>query len=463
MVNFISKRDSFVLFVKILLLLSFNIVLMVFMPYRFNVETIAWISILQLLGNLIVVNLKKKSTTIFVSLFILFSWFFHCGQIVKYAFKIKGNVPLPFYNYGNSQDFLNAFKFYFFSQFLLVCGLLFGLAKFSDYDGEKTSGISMDLKTAATVLVLIGIIPRLYIDITRIVTSLRGGYSNIYKLYIPTVLNSLAFFFDGGCLLFLYITFGEKGNTALFVGMIVYKFIVMISGARQYAVCYLIVWVVFYFWSLRKITLKNKIILFILAYFALVIIDFIGAVRADGFTLDGLSHIWDVKQNTLIGDTLGEFGSAFSSLVVAIRYVPSVTPHGIGNSYIAAILSVVPFLVSFFPILRNGVAYTTLLPNTVYFGGSYLGELFYNFSYYGIFGAFIVGYVVGKIQNTVDVDNNRIRTVWSCMLFFQLLLYIRGYITDMAQSCIWLWIVLFVLFNQPQRELNYYCSFEKDE
>ena len=463
MVSLVSKYDSFVVFVKALFLLAFNIILITFIPCEFNVKSIAWISIIQLLGNLIIVNIKKKSTGIYVSLFIFFSWFFHCGQIIKYAFEIEGEVNLSFFNYGDNQDFLNAFKFYFFSQFILVCGILFGIANSVGDSGEKINGITLDLKKAATVLVLIGVFPRLYIDITKLIISVRSGYLATYQLYVPTVLGSLAFLFDSGCFLFLYITFGEKGNTTLFVGMIIYKFIVMLSGARQYAVCYLVVWIVFYFWSLRKITLKNKIILFIFAYFALVVIDFIGTVRTDGFTLDGLSHIFDFKRNTLIGDTLGEFGAAFSSLVVAIRYVPSVTPHGMGNSYIAAILSAIPLTVSKIPFLKNGVAYITLLPNTFAFGGSYLGELFYNFSYFGILGAFVVGYAVGKIQNTINNDSNIIKTVWSCVVFYRLLLFIRGYVTDMGQQCIWLWFVLFVLFNQPQRELNYYCNFEDDK
>ena len=451
--NFELRNEKFILFVKIVVLLLMSAVMMIFIPSNFDVLTIAWISICQLLVNLVVVNVKKRETAIFVQLFIIFSWFFHCGQIIKYAFKIEGEVPLPFYNYGDDIDFLNAFKFYFFSQLLLVCGCLFALSNYRERQYKRVDGISTNLKTVATILVLIGILPRLYIDVYRIIVSIKSGYLSTYQIYVPTVLNSLAFLFDSGCFLFLYITFGKRGNTTLFVGMIIYKFIVMISGARQYAVCYLIVWIVFYFWTLRKATLKSKILLFAFAYLALVVIDFVGTVRTDGFTWENLSHILDVKQNTLIGDTLGEFGSAFSSLVVAVRFVPSVTSYGLGNSYIAAILSGVPFIVAKIPILYKGVAYTKLLPNTAAFGGSYLGELYYNYSYFGIIGAFAVGFVIGKIQDTINFSESKAKIIWSTIIYVQLLLYVRGYITDMAQCCIWLWLILFVLFNQPKRKM----------
>lgn len=434
------SRIRFKDFVAIILFLTVNIFLIILFPQRFQIRTLAIFSVLQLIINCAVVLICCKGNII-PFLFLLFSWIFHCGQIIKYGFNIPGEVPLPFYNYGTEADFLNAFIFYFISQITLTIGCLIGFRK-----GLKVKNISslVNLVKLAITLILIGIIPRIYIDLSRLRAALQNGYSGAYSLIFPSIFNTMAFLCDVGCFLFLYSNRKKRGNNVFFVVILLYKLTVMLSGMRQNPFCFLIVWVIFYFWYIQRIKFFQKLLLCLIAFIAVIFIDFIGSVRAEGFSFEGLENVAILLNNSLIGDTLGEFGSGFCSLVIAIHGFPKLLPFGYGKTYLAAIMSAIPKLLDLFPDLKECVTFTTLFSNTTYLGGSYLGEFYYNFSWLGMLGPLLVGYIIGKCQHILTCSKDDVSIVWYVALLIQLILFIRGYIADMAQTSIWLWLIIWL-------------------
>lgn len=448
----IRKEVDFIKGIKLIGLILTNIILYLLISKSFDVVNLAWVSILQLVINLLILNINSNKQLIFISIFLVLSWIFHCGQIVKYAFNISGEVPLPFYNYGTNEDFVNAFIFYFCSQTLIVFGYL--ICKKTSYDSKVLLSNSTSTFYLAITLIVIGIVPRLYIDLSKLLVSIRSGYVKIYDIYVPTVLNSLAFICDAGFMLLLLAWDSKRAKAIVFYSVLLYKFLIMFSGSRQYAVCFLLVFTIVYFWIIKEINFRKKIILFIGIAIAVILIDFIGKIRSQGFKLATIGQMFDIKNNTVIGDSLGEFGSAYCSLIAAIKQVPDVARYGYGRSYLAAILSAIPTLVSRIPILKESVTFTTLLNNTEFFGGSYIGEFYYNFSWFGILAAGVLGYVIRKCQNGISNRDNVKGIMWNSLVYMWLLLYIRGYITDMAQSVIWLWFIVFVLFAPNKSDMR---------
>lgn len=449
--NQFSEKTSRI--IAVLLMVSSNIFLSLFLPEQFEITRVAWISIIQLIVNCVIICIFCRNK-IFLLLFISFSWLFHCGQIVKYAFNIAGNVPLSFYNYGTEQDFLKAFIFYFASQVFLCFGCLIGCLNKTK---EKSRPIeNVNYGKLAKILILLGIVPRLYIDISRVLVSVKSGYVEIYSLYFPQMLSTIAFFCDAGCFLKLNVDKNKPGNNLFFLIVVLYKLFVMVSGARQYSFCFLIVWVVFYSWNIKNIKAFQKLILALIVLVIVLFVGGIGSIRQGGFSFDKFFASFSITNNSLVGDMLGEFGSGFLSLVVSINGFPNLHSYGYGKSYIAAIMSAVPKLVNLFPSLKESVTFTTLFTNTKFFGGSYLGEFYYNFSWFGVSGVFIVGYIVGKCQSNLYRSFEPISLLWSVVILMQFILFIRGYITDMAQMCIWLWlfIALYKKFG-AKRTSNY--------
>lgn len=446
-----SKRQ--LLIFPVSLIFCINTFLCIWISNGYEIERFAWISICQLIVHCIFVSCYCKQK-IFILLFICFSWAFHCGQIAVCAFDLKGELFLPFYNYGTQEDIYKAFIFYFGSQIFLTVGCIVGNNKSGKKKRSELTNI--DLRSLALMLIVIGGIPRLYIDMSRLMLGLSSGYKAVYSFKTTSVSNSIAFMCDAGLILLLINSAKRKNCSGIYWFILVYKLIVILSGARQEAFCFLIVWTVIYFWYIKKIKAIQKTLIAILSIVAVAFIDFVGTVRTDGFSFALIANSFSLVNNSLIGDTLGEFGCAFSSLVVAINGYPRLYSFGYGKSYLAAILSAVPKLVSAFPWLLESTTFTTMFSNTFSFGGSYLGEFYYNFSWGGIIALYIVGYVIGRCQAAFERNDNTLDICWKAVILIKMILFVRGYISDMAQSCIWLWIVIklykqFVLYN---RKLN---------
>lgn len=291
----------------------------------------------------------------------------------------------------------------------------------------------------------------MYIDILSLLGAATGGYEGVYSLYIPQMVQSLGFFFDAGLLFLLFGTELRKKRRALFIIVIVYKCIMMATGARQEKVTFLLIWFYVYFFILNRITIKKLLFLVVACIVGFMFISAIGTIRA-GDTVN-LSQVLKLltsgTMTNVLGGALGEFGSAFNTLEVAMQYTPSHIAYGYGRSYIAGVLSVIPLLVNQIPALSETVIFVNQLPRNITFalGGSFLGEFYYNFSWFGVLGSAAVGMFISKIHKGIT-DKNRsgnLYKAWCAVLATAMILYVRGYFTDMMQKLVWTYLVIRVV------------------
>ena len=434
--------------IKLFGIIIISIVLLMFIPGQFEVESMANISIIQLVFNILAVFIFARNGSIFTVSFLIFSWLFHCGQIVKLGFDIEGDVPLPFMNYGTAESFFKAFLFYYLSQTIITVSAIFSSSLFS-FKKSLSFRMQFDAGKTAKYLILIGIIPRLYIDFSRLLGAMTSGYQGVYTLVMPQFIQSIAFFADAGVFFWIYSL--KKNNmhvSYLFWGIVFYKALMVSSGGRQDAVCFLIVWALFYYLKIKRPSLKSLFIIVILSIVGLRFIDIVGNLRSEELSFGRIIHEFMYGKSNMFGDMLGEFGSAFCSLVVAVENVPQEVTYGMGRSYLAGIISIVPTLVSRIPFLNGTTVYTTLIDGTAYFGGSYLGEAYYNFSWCGLLICFLIGWLVGRCQKCLfekSISESEFSMIWMAIIGIQLLLFTRGYFTDMIQRTVWLYIVVKLL------------------
>lgn len=461
-INFkIKFQSAFVLF---FFLIEFFLIIIFFNSITsLSYTQMAMVSIVQLILNLLALKFLVKLDFISIPcMFVLFTCIFHCGEILKYGFDMPGTDYFPLEIYASNFEISKAFIFYLLSQVFLFLGIGVSI-KPSQNSIYRINQLSMklprDSKKTGKILFGIGILPRLFLDVYQLYISSKSGYMALFTENIPQFVSTLAFFFDAGAIYLLISESNKEKTTTIFWCVLLYKAFTMLSGSRQDKVCFLLIWIYIYYLIKSKLNIRKILVLIIMSFLGFYFISSIGAGRVNsniefgGFlsTINTLSYT--------IGSSLSEFGSAFNTLVLAVKYTPSNISYGFGLSFVAAIVSCVPLLVSKIPLLADKTIFITQLPGSIYhsLGGSFLGELFYNFSWTGPVFCILIGSILGKSHYGIKSKDNNLSNV-ACLysaIVTAMFLYVRGYATDMGQKIIWLSILLLILKSKEKKKISF--------
>lgn len=456
----LTRQSIFITFACLLQMIAL-LGIMLFVD-KFGYNAMSYLSI-----NIAVIDiflLKIICNVDFISIptmFIAFCLLFHCGQIIKLAFGIEGTVPLPFENYASEDVIQIAFWFYILSQtlFVLAVGIISTLPKDSMRTHSFLSKVSdASMISVAKIFLLLGILPRIYIDFASLLGAASSGYEGVYSLYFPQPVQTLAFFFDIGLILLLFAWSNTIKGKYLFILVILYKCLIMSSGGRQGKVAFLLIWIYIFYFVIQKIDFKKTIIVASMCIVGFLFISSIGLLRTTGaFNLsDIITLLFGGEMESTVGNALGEFGSAFATLEIAVRYTPDMIGYGYGRTYLAGLLSAVPLLVNQIPLLSQTVVFLSQLPTSVTFafGGSYLGEFYYNFAWGGLLGSCVVGGIIGKIHVKLVQSEyaSLLEKSWAAILAISMILFIRGYFTDLAQRLIWAYLLIYLICSSKKEE-----------
>lgn len=406
-----------------------------------------FISLVQL-ALFVAIALASPCRQPFCILFLVANWIFNCGQIACIAAGHADALNLDFRWYGSQETIASAFRFYLYSQTFIAAGAIL-FQKLSVAGSSRViSSFGANAKGVARCLIIIGLPFWLYVNISKILGAAADAYRGVYSLIIPAPIQAAAFFFEAGLFMMLLIIGRERKGTVLFWSVAALKVAIMATGGRQDSVCFLAIWCLLYFWYLRRLTIAQGVTMAFSVLILMFAVDAFGELRTGGFSFEALFD-YLAKANLLdvIWDSLGEFGCAFSTLVVSMANVPDGLNYGMGASYLAGILSVVPMLVSNFPSLKAATLFTASLPGTSFLGGSMLGEFYFNFGWFGIVGAFFVGAAVAWCQNRFNEADGAKRGVYiwaAAVLAMFLLLFIRGYFTDAMMKIVYVFLFAWV-------------------
>ena len=422
--------------------------------YDFSSSQMAFIMVVQAFCYVFLLHQMSDIPYISVSnLFLLLTVLFHGGQLIKEALHIAGSVPLPYQSYANSVILQKSFCFILLSQAFFFSGnVIYGMMRDSGHISfqfwEKKEKIGN--AEYAKFFILLGMIPRIYIDTSSLIGAMRDGYRGVYTLYFPQPIQTLAFFFDVG-LFFLLIEWKKTRQCFLFVAVIVYKCLMMLCGSRAERVIFLLIWFFLYFFVLKKKSWIRTIVLFFLGIASLFFLNAITMLRnGEGMPQIGqiVHYISSVSNNRVIGGVLGEFGAALDTLEVAICFTPATISYGYGRSYVAGLLSVIPLLVRHIPFLSGTTVFLSFLPKRILhsLGGSYLAECYYNFSRFGSAAVGLIGFAASYIDSVLNQKNNQtVHKTWGAVCAFGLLLMVRGYFTDIVQKMVWTFLAILLV------------------
>ena len=429
------------------------------MQLNLSYYTISVLAIVQCVVNIILLKIVCNLPVLCIpNMFSVFSLFFHCGQIIKEGFNVQGTVPLPFQYFADEGVIQKACLFYLMSQATYFIGLASTPDANTSFISDKWNQKNeVDTKVYGKALMIVGVIPRLYIDISSLLGALSQGYRGVYSLYFPQMIQSIAFFFDAGIILYLFGLKEKKKMRATLFVVLLYKCLMMTTGARQEKVAYLIVLLYLYFFVCNTVTV-GKIAMVVAGCVAgFIFISAIGTVRTGSSS--GIKDVLELMQSgqmsNIFGSALGEFGSAFDTLEVAVKYTPAYITYGYGTSYLAGLISIIPLVVKQIPFLDKATIFVHQLPGGVYFalGGSYLGELYYNFSWLGLIGSAIIGKFMGKLNLGIVLSkqHNALYGAWCAIISTAMIMFVRGYFTDMMQKLVWTYFIISLIYAYLKR------------
>lgn len=389
--------------------------------------------------------IKKRGVIDIAVIFYVLCYLFHCSYFFLIATdNVCGNAHLFITLPENIQIDTLKYCNYFFTLFPMGSLLVANSVVYKE--GKPFLTIEQCGKVGVA-MIIVTLLPRLYVDISKVYAFMLYGYKGTRALVINNYIIVFANMFYVGIILAIY-GFRSAKRTQILLLLISFFVILfsMISGARGTAISYL---VVILFTYCKSIDMGRNSLFAILryavvGYFILALIATFGDARDVGAS--SISTVLDLfaKNITykLFLDQLGEFGFTAYTLAASIDFFPK-NGFGNGSNYFLSWFAVSPNIGDFLTGFYEKMAFAVKLPRKYQgiLGGSVLGEFFYNFGYISLAIFPLFGCFIAKISNCVS-DAMKSNWLTSKNLLFILALmpmtlWVRSYFTEFPRTVVW--------------------------
>lgn len=426
-----------------------------------NISFLTWISLAVLVVGFFAIKEKTGSILSFPMLFFVLCYFFHCSYAILITTNnVNGNahvfVTLP------EAVQINTMKIciMFLSFYTIGCCLV----RTSERKHEKEFLTLDQCKVIGIVLMGVGIIPRLYVDLTLLRAYLTLGYHDTYSVYINNYIHVIGDMFYFGALMAILGFRKEKKNLLIIcLSLCVVIVIGMMSGRRGIKGVYLLAafFICFNYVNSGKINLKTIIGYGLAAYLALVLIATYGDIRDSGEMSVALFVECFLKNLTyrMILSQMGEFGYAAYTLGAAIEHF-SLQTFGYGWNYIASWLQVLPNIGGMLTGFTDKMSFVLKLPEMYQqaLGGSVLGEMYYNFGFAMFIPSAAVGYLITSLSNgltqSVKYGCFSYKGFLGLLIIAPTIMWTRSCVNEFPRAVVWYFVAVFLLKK---------CIFEREK
>lgn len=452
------------LFLVIGVIINTGFLVILFMSLHSNIDFFINISsiliVFQFLSGFYFITKIEDTLFSLTSIFYVVSNLFHLGQI----FLIRFGIQVPRIEYiiykVDNQVLMNSIFYVFACHATFIIGVL---VFYNTYKSKKINVVDEKLqrfnlvavKKIGWILFAIGIIPQLYIDITRLKLFLSGAYINTYSISVSGILAFVASLTEIAILMFL-IAYKDKKKTrkTILILSLLYQGIVIYSGHRGPALVFIITMFFVYFKLGPKIKKRTVLLLSVVGYLTLLLINVIGATRSllnRNYDLISTILLENLGLN-VIWEFLAEFGSSIVSVAYAIMFFPEHAPIQFGTNYAISILTIFPNIANFVSVALEKINFISLFPSNYgrFLGGSYIAESYYSFNVLGplfiLFVGGLVAYISIKIKMTIQ-EHNWIKLSYTLVLFTNVLWWTRDFFGSMIRQVIWTNILIYLLIH----------------
>lgn len=423
-----------------------------------EINSIAWICFLETFFSLCFLWKLNYRFSSFPFLFILFTFLFHASQFWVNTFVDEYDKPFDVLLIAGETASIFTIRFTLLSIVMMTIGIYLSLFLCLNRRSQKTVISLNDLGNIGKKMIIACFIPRLYIDITLFLARLEGGYLSTYNQNISGIFFVLGIGFYIGVIWYMI---GNKENFSkcnrILFFVIAYIVFTMFSGRRGTQIVYLITMLIIYHRYVHniKINPKKMIAFCILGHLGIAILMTMGDLR----TISNLnsSIILDSLQDNLAGkiyaDLVSEFGGSGISLAYSFLIFPSYHPYSYGQTYLYSFLQIFPNVMGFLNNFEEHLIFVKAFPKLYQasLGGSFLGELFFNFGNLGSIFCLPIGMWIGSFQLRLDKDfvNKKefvsLRNVALFLIAPSLLVWIRGYFAAFIRVYFLYFALLFIV------------------
>ncbi len=421
----ITLQSVIFVFVQLLLLCS----MFLFDNYVFSTIMSFVIVVFQVL----IINKEKETFCTFPMFFLLLSYVLHMGRMLM----------IVFFDYEDNNFLLGEDNISLSLIFASMCHLMFVLGSVSTPKTKisKKGILKIDKKTLrvlAVLSILVGIYPRIYIIIEQLsVVSVEGYWGLFSGSYGYGIYSILELFYFFGIIALIFTETNILKARVVFVLACLIEVVSMLSGGRMYAISHMLVFAYVYCVRIEKPKGKQLLLIGFLLYFLCAGMSTVADIRNESFSGEDLKNAM-VKSFGIanpIVELIGELGGTLKTLVYSVTYVPSIVPLENGKTYFNTLLLSVPFLEEYVDSLS--ICYLKNFPSYRYLGGSWLGEIYFNFSWLGIIFAYLLGKICGsfeRVYKKADKEDNYFGVIVILSFLSELIVYARDYFAQFSKS-----------------------------
>lgn len=389
-------------------------------------------------------------------MFILLSYLFHFGQIL--IMVLFPNYEFRRFNYiifYDSQGIKMALEFALITILMVGFGILIS-------SNNRTKNITFKYtlsrcKKIGWIIVFFTFPIQIYIDTTKLVISITKGYLATYQAGIAGIWSAIGFIsFIGFALLILGYKEHKKKSLLIFAFIIVYLLLTMFSGHRGHQLTIILFLTYIVHMTIYRIRGKRLIFMFVIMFVGLAFLNTLATFRGvSGKTIMKFwkLFIYNLKGNS-IKDIIVELGGTIKTLYLTMQQVPDTIPYAYGATYPLSIFSIIPNIDNAFTNINTFASFTKNLQGSA-LGGSYIAELYYNFSYFGFLIAPFVGFFVNRISKKVEnliYNKDYLNLAYYAPLFIYILWWPRDTFYSLVRPFVWSAVLLFVLNNIIKNE-----------
>lgn len=447
---------------KRLLIIFFWIAVSIFDFYYFNSSGISvdklyipsCIIVLNLLFQIVSWHLINRRLSSFFIGFVVFYYIFHFGQII-----ITGIFP------SYQLDYLNYVTAYMNNSLLgkticicvtvINCFFIGGLL----YNPKRlvTSFHNCTYKDTSKKIFIFLFIFRFLVDIIQFIAALSLGYYGAIAVtnQIPGVIAALAnMWYAAIPLYYLSLKSSNKiKRCKIYCCLVIsYLCLTMLTGNRGHQTVAIVSLMIVVLLTSDKVNIKQLIKYVAYSLGGLIFIDIIYSMRETSIS-EFISNMGSFSESTsnsnIILETIGTFGETiYTPYLVIEQYGENIRPF-FGEAFIKSIVSIVPDFFQTFSTLNNEAIYAKVLDTESPIGGSFAGEMYYNFGHLYFIPSMLFGLCFGKLSNkiTVLLANRRYIQAYLPIVIFSLSLWwIRDSVGNLTRQIIWM-IILIYLFG----------------
>nr|WP_321302568.1 O-antigen polysaccharide polymerase Wzy [uncultured Trichococcus sp.] len=448
------------------------------MQFDTKIKLLGWIGNVILFWGIFVFKKIVGTHINQYSLYFLSYYIFSFGQILLFSFGFEYKEFNLLRIYPEESIILYCVFFCIGTCFLLL-GALTAVRKdlkinSNVYTNDENRTLRRSVKIVAWILLLISAPAYLMMLIDNLIISIKYGYSAIYELSRVSSSNSLSNIISSFEMWFipsLYLLLMEykQNKVVKNILLLIIVFVICASffgGGRSTAIAIIVSSVFLMHVEIQKFNKKDKLKIILFGILLLMIIPVVKMYRGvDSKSIDSFFKVLSASMGSnFIVDTIGELGGSMQPWLLVYNLIPGNYSFRLGQSYLAALLAVIPSLLlggHSFTKYANLSDWLKMAANMDYGPGfSVNAEAYYNFGWLGCVFLFFIGWMYYKFlsNNMLKGKILRYKNVFSAITLYLFVTTARNsvYLTIRKELyVIGLPILLIILVNNTLKKNTY--------